>query len=627
MEQAETLKRHEGPVTVFVPHYAMSGGTLIALAADQIIMDPNAVLGPVDPQLGDPQHGYFPAASILAALEQPNPNREDSTLIMGDVARKAIRQVHKAVHELVRDKMSEERAEAFARQMSEGHWTHDYPIAVEEAKSLGLPISEEMPTEIYELMQLYPQPAQRRPSVEFIPAPYRPTPLPPKGSIMIWRRLRAPLALAALVSAIAVSTALADVPAEAVLPVPYRSQADGSIWAGSNCGPTAIAMVLEAYGTKVPTKKLRDRANQLLGIADPNTGTRVQDLARVVQEHGLSVTGPYEGNWFRRWTLGEARAELQSGRPMVIQVYYPLLPNHRNNPVVTDHYIVLVGTSGEDFIFNDSADRDSPGYRQRMTAEELTLAWKASQFPFAGFSIGLGSMGQPLAATATPTPTATATPSPTSTATPSPPPRAAPLRPPGPGSPAPPTPPVPGPPCLLDSGPALPGPAPTAPAAQSGPNKVAPVGRTSSQPPRFSATTAMDPSPSASTRAASSPASQAGSSQDRRFPQRRAEAGLPAQAPLQRPPTSGVQAMARPRPYCHAASTGSPSGDTSTTSACSLAVVATYPSRGGTAPSPPAGGGRPRRPPVGALHVLTATASASSSAASSNLCSATLHHS
>ena len=44
---AHALKRHPGRVTVFVPHYAMSGGTLIALAADEIVMDADAVLGPV----------------------------------------------------------------------------------------------------------------------------------------------------------------------------------------------------------------------------------------------------------------------------------------------------------------------------------------------------------------------------------------------------------------------------------------------------------------------------------------------------------------------------------------------------------------------------------------------------
>src|SRR3954451_1944109 len=57
---AHAVRAHPAKVTVLVPHYAMSGGTLIALAADEIAMDPHAVLGPVDPQLGD-----LPAASIV----------------------------------------------------------------------------------------------------------------------------------------------------------------------------------------------------------------------------------------------------------------------------------------------------------------------------------------------------------------------------------------------------------------------------------------------------------------------------------------------------------------------------------------------------------------------------------
>lgn len=174
------LRRHKAPVTVFVPHYAMSGGTLIALAADEIIMDPNAVLGPVDPQIGDPQHGHYAAASILAALEQANPNRDDHTLILGDIARKAIRQVNRVVFDLIKDKMTEEKAKELAALLSTGTWTHDYPISLEEAQNLGLPVRDGLPREIYQLMDLYPQPAQRRPGVEYIPAPYRPTtPLPP----------------------------------------------------------------------------------------------------------------------------------------------------------------------------------------------------------------------------------------------------------------------------------------------------------------------------------------------------------------------------------------------------------------------------------------------------------------
>ncbi|MCX7860495.1 MAG: ATP-dependent Clp protease proteolytic subunit [Chloroflexus sp.] len=164
---ARALQKHPAKVTVFVPHYAMSGGTLIALAADEIVMDENAVLGPVDPQLG--QH---PAASILRVLERkPLSEVDDETLMMADIAEKAIRQVKRTVCELLRDKMPVERAEEVAHTLASGVWTHDYPITVDEARELGLPISTAMPDEIYQIMALYPQTAQRRPSVEYIPVP------------------------------------------------------------------------------------------------------------------------------------------------------------------------------------------------------------------------------------------------------------------------------------------------------------------------------------------------------------------------------------------------------------------------------------------------------------------------
>lgn len=172
---ARAIRKHPARVTVFVPHYAMSGGTLIALAADEIVMDENAVLGPVDPQLGN-----FPAISIVKAVEEKGvANVDDQTLIMRDVAEKALAQVNDVVYSLLADRMEEEEARRVAKVLTHGKWTHDYPITYEQFSKLGLKINTNMPREVYLLMDLYPQPAARRPTVQYVPLPYGREPEPP----------------------------------------------------------------------------------------------------------------------------------------------------------------------------------------------------------------------------------------------------------------------------------------------------------------------------------------------------------------------------------------------------------------------------------------------------------------
>lgn len=178
---AHALIRHPAKVTVFVPHYAMSGGTMLALAADEIVMDENAVLGPVDPQLGN-----FAAASILRVVqEKPIAEVDDQTLIMADLSKKAIDQVQRFVRSLLLDvvpkpKVAPEKIDSIIDALTTGRVTHDYPIMVEEAKELGLPITVGLPKPIYQLMDLFPQPRGGRPSVQYIPMPYSSRPMSPE---------------------------------------------------------------------------------------------------------------------------------------------------------------------------------------------------------------------------------------------------------------------------------------------------------------------------------------------------------------------------------------------------------------------------------------------------------------
>ena len=166
---ALALQRHPGEVTVLVPHYAMSGGTLLALAADRVLMDENAVLGPVDPQVGQ-----YPATSVLRVLREKGLDHvEDRTLILADIAEKAVNQVRDTVSAILAKKMDPGDAAQVARALTEGNWTHDYPLTLKQLKGLGLPVEAGLPREVYLLMDLYPQPRRGRPSVLYAPLPYR----------------------------------------------------------------------------------------------------------------------------------------------------------------------------------------------------------------------------------------------------------------------------------------------------------------------------------------------------------------------------------------------------------------------------------------------------------------------
>jgi ClpP class serine protease len=173
LQIAKAVREHRARVTVFVPHYAMSGGTLIALAADEIVMCKHSVLGPIDPQLGD-----SPAASLIKVVgEKPVAKIDDRTLVLADVGRKAIAQVKQAASELLTRHLATEQADTLAEKLTAGTWTHDYPIWASTAKSLGLSVSTDMPHDVLQLLTLYPQPVRMQGGggVEYLPVERRNT--------------------------------------------------------------------------------------------------------------------------------------------------------------------------------------------------------------------------------------------------------------------------------------------------------------------------------------------------------------------------------------------------------------------------------------------------------------------
>jgi ClpP class serine protease len=168
---AMALKAHPAKKTVIVPHYAMSGGTMIALAADDILMDSHAVIGPVDPQLAN-KDGQFAASSIIGAVgKKPVDKIADTTLMLADDAKKAQDQMILFIREIMKGKCGEPNIEMIISELVMGKYTHDYPIFPEQAKKLlGDCVTVGLPGSVYELMDFYQMAmGAHRPGVEYIP--------------------------------------------------------------------------------------------------------------------------------------------------------------------------------------------------------------------------------------------------------------------------------------------------------------------------------------------------------------------------------------------------------------------------------------------------------------------------
>lgn len=148
---AMALKNHPGPTTVVVPFYAMSGGTLIALAADEILMDRESILGPVDPQING-----FPAAAYLRLLEQkPIEAVSDQVVLLGEAAKRSIEGAREFVKWLLEGRLPRKEQDALAVFLTGGYIAHDTPIVLDTLREFGLPVKEGIPRGIEDLFRTF----------------------------------------------------------------------------------------------------------------------------------------------------------------------------------------------------------------------------------------------------------------------------------------------------------------------------------------------------------------------------------------------------------------------------------------------------------------------------------------
>jgi hypothetical protein len=181
-----------------------------------------------------------------------------------------------------------------------------------------------------------------------------------------------------------------------ILGVPFKTQIDGTTYSLVNCGPASLAMVLSAYGMDVDPAAVRDYLNHLVGNYDTEIGTSLEHLARIAREAGLSTLGLYGRGGYRAWTVDDVREYIRAGYPVITLTKYRKPPGRLGSQTDFDHYVVITGLAGDDFVYNDAAYATDYGRNLLTSPAELEQAWAASSIPRHGMAVGLGDTVRPL---------------------------------------------------------------------------------------------------------------------------------------------------------------------------------------------------------------------------------------
>lgn len=138
---AKIIKESSTPVRCFVPYYAMSGGTMLALSCSEIFMGSLACLGPVDPQLGS-LFGYGSARSWREVVLRKGRRAGDAAIqyaFMGDQYTKTLKEnLRYALTGKIADP---EQMEAALDYLTSGTIEHGYQISPLKLAEFGIHVN------------------------------------------------------------------------------------------------------------------------------------------------------------------------------------------------------------------------------------------------------------------------------------------------------------------------------------------------------------------------------------------------------------------------------------------------------------------------------------------------------
>jgi hypothetical protein len=152
---ARLLRSKFKKITVFVPHFALSAGTMIACVGDEIVMDVTSQLGPFDAQVDVKGYGTISASAVRKGIEITEDYyhrkgiRETRDLVEGridPVVQGLVEEAQRAgelylTETLTMAKYKKSVVERIVKMLVWDFPTHEFPITEERARDLGLRVA------------------------------------------------------------------------------------------------------------------------------------------------------------------------------------------------------------------------------------------------------------------------------------------------------------------------------------------------------------------------------------------------------------------------------------------------------------------------------------------------------
>ena len=141
---SKILYKYANKIDVYVPNYAMSGGSLLTLTGDRLHFNDYSCIGPIDPQIG----GLFSSGSAAGwkdVMRIKKNKVNDQSIIYHRIGKQVETSIYNYIYGLVKNKCK--KPKEFTKFITDGNVEHIFQLDMDMLQKYGFDVQEINPIE------------------------------------------------------------------------------------------------------------------------------------------------------------------------------------------------------------------------------------------------------------------------------------------------------------------------------------------------------------------------------------------------------------------------------------------------------------------------------------------------